>query len=124
MPGKSSRRKHKGGAEANPSSYSSASTYGLAVNGSGNSQYDRVFNQGGKDGSFQSNAIIGLQGQRAGKRRSSRSSRGRRGGFWGQIINQAIVPFGILGMQQTYRKKSGGKRTRKAKGGRKSRRHH
>ena len=48
----------------------------------------------------------------------------RRGGFLGSLINQAIVPFSILGMQQTYRKKSGGKRTRKAKGSKKSRRRH
>ena len=38
----------------------------------------------------------------------------RRGGFLGQIINQAIVPFTLLGLQQTYRrKKNGGKKTRK-----------
>ena len=115
MPGKSSRRKHKGGNAPSPSSYSSASSYGSAVNGSGDSQYDRVFNQGGKDGAFQSNAIIGVQGQRAGRRGRSRRSRGSRGGFWGQVINQAIVPFSILGMQQTYNKKTGGKRTRQSK---------
>jgi hypothetical protein len=53
----------------------------------------------------------------------SRKTKSRRGGFLGSLINTAIVPFSILGMQQTYRKKShGGKRTRKNKG-KKSRRH-
>jgi len=40
----------------------------------------------------------------------------RRGGYLGQIINQGIVPFGLLGLQQTYRrKKNGGKKSRKNK---------
>ena len=44
----------------------------------------------------------------------ARRSRSRRGGFLGSLINQAIVPFSILGMQQTYRRrKSGGKKTRR-----------
>jgi hypothetical protein len=49
----------------------------------------------------------------------------KRGGFLGSLINQAIVPFSILGLQQTYKKnKRGGKHTRKHKGGRRSRKHH
>jgi hypothetical protein len=48
----------------------------------------------------------------------------RRGGTLGSLLNQAIVPLSILGLQQTYRKKRGGKHTRKHKGGRRSRRHH
>jgi hypothetical protein len=50
----------------------------------------------------------------------------KRGGFLGSLINQAIVPFSILGLQQTYKKnKRGGKSTRKNKnrGGR-TRKHH
>jgi hypothetical protein len=65
------------------------------------------------DGS-QSNAARGIQGQKAGGRR--RSSKVKRGGFWG-VLNQAIVPFSILGMQQTYGK-------RRQKGGTKKRRKH
>ena len=106
-------RRHRGGAGApNPSSYSSAAGYGLAVNGTANAQYNRVFDQSGEYGKYQSNAIIGEQGQRAGSRRGG--SRKRRGGLWGQIINQAVVPFSILGMQQSYkRKRSGGRKTRR-----------
>ena len=50
----------------------------------------------------------------------------KRGGFLGSLINQAIVPFGILGLQQTYgKKKHGGKRTHKKRhGGKKTRKHH
>lgn len=119
-------RKHRGGAGApDPSSYSSASTYGMAVNGTGDSQYNRVFSQTGPDANSQSNAIMGLQGQKAGKRMRRGGaptlaelafaprrggSKKRRGGFIGEVVNQAIVPFGILGMQQTYRKTRGSRK--------------
>jgi len=53
-----------------------------------------------------------------------REKKTRHGGFLGSIINQAIVPFGLLAAQQTYRKKNGGKRTRKSKKSKKSRRSH
>ena len=118
--GSRSRRHRKGGANApDPSSYSSASTYGMAVNGSGDSQYNRVFQNSSPDAQFPSNTIVGVQGQNLGYSPSNTQKAGRRrrrkGGFWGPIVNQAVVPFGILGMQQTYR--------RKKYGGAKSRRH-
>lgn len=104
-------RRHRGGAGApNPSSYSSAASYGEAVLGDMNSQYNRVFDIAGPDGANQSNAIVGLQGQRAGKKRWG-GSRKKRGGLWGEVINQAVVPLALLGMQQRYGKR--GMRTRR-----------
>lgn len=48
------------------------------------------------------------------KKGGSRRRRGKKGGFWGEVINRAIVPFGILGMQQTYgRRKNGGTKRRR-----------
>jgi len=108
--------------------YSSASTYGSYVNGSGDSQFGRTFDSAGPYGSRFGSEYVGAQGQwaqqpnapsasqlslvqSAGKRRRRKS---KRGGFFGEVINQAIVPFGLLGLQQTYRKKSrGGRRTRR-----------
>ena len=87
-----------------PSSYSSAATYQMASTGSGDSQYNRVFDINGPGGSTQAGSIIGIQGQRAGSRK-------RRGGFFGQVIGQAAVPLTILGMQQTYRRR--GRKTRR-----------
>jgi hypothetical protein len=102
-------------------SYTSASSYGEYVNGSGGSQWTRTMDQSGPYGQIQGNVIIGAQGQnvasasqipnagqlalvqKAGRRR-------RRGGFLGEVVNQAIVPLSILGMQQTYRRKRGGRR--------------
>jgi len=127
-----SRGKGKKGGSGN---YTSASTYGSYVNGSGNAQFSRTFDQTGPYAAREGTDYVGAQGQwlnqpgqpssqnlalvqSAGKR-----SRRKRGGVWGSVINQAIVPFGILGLQQSY-KKRGGKHTRKAKGGKKSRRHY
>ena len=120
--GKRGSRKMRGG------SYTSASTYGSYVNGSGDSQFARTFDTTGPYAARAGTEYVGAQGQNsqqfgspsaqnlsliqsAGKRRRS-----RHGGFLelGSVINQAIVPFSILGMQQTYRKKShGGRRTRR-----------
>jgi len=117
---RSRSRKMRGG------SYTSASTYGTFVNGSGDSQFARTFDTTGPYASRVGAEYVGAQGQNvqqsgvpsaeqlklvqsAGKRRKN-----RRGGFFGEVINQAIVPFGLLGLQQTYRKKSrGGKGTRR-----------
>ena len=106
--------------------YTSGSTYGSYVNGSGDSQFARTFDATGPYAARAGSEYVGAQGQwsqqpstpsaqnlsliqSAGKRRRS-----RRGGFFGEVINQAIVPLSLLGLQQTYRKKSyGGRKTRR-----------
>ena len=115
-------RSYKGG------SYTSASSYGSYVNGSPDSQFSRTFDATGPYASRIGSEYVGAQGQwsqqpagpsaeqlnlvqSAGKRRR----KSRRGGFFGEVINQAIVPFALLGLQQTYKKKH--------RGGRKTRRH-
>jgi hypothetical protein len=134
----SASSKFAGGA-GNVQPYSSASTYGSYVNGSGDSQYDRVFSLTGPDANNQSNNIVGVQGQgltdygtpnatnlsliqSAGSKRKMRRAlrsrsrtRSRRGGYFGQVFNQAIVPFTLLGLQQTF-----GKNSKKVKGTRRS----
>ena len=99
-----SSRRHKGGAGApNPSSYSSAAGYGVAVNGpTVGGQFDRTFMGNGPAN------YTGVQGQMTGGRKSRR----RRGGFLGGIINQAIVPFSLVAMQNRYGRKTGGKTRR------------
>jgi len=83
--------------------YSSASSYGSYVNGSGNAQYNRVFEQGGEYGKMQGNAAIGAQGQRAGRRRRRTRRRRGRGGSLVNVISQAAVPLSVLAMQQNYK---------------------
>ena len=118
-----SRRHKRGG------SYSSAASYGEYVNGGADAQYNRVFSQSGPYSNLQGNISIGAQGQNSHyvgspnpqqlsliQKAGKRGSRRRKGGIWGSVINQAIVPFSILGMQQSYRgKRHGGKHTRKHK---------
>jgi hypothetical protein len=110
----------------------------LKVAGDGNQQWDNVFKGSGNT----SNALVPLNKAGGSRRRKrgggapvapthhhgssgpdvskgpvkggSRRRRGKKGGFWGSIINRAIVPFGILGLQQTYRRrKSGGTKRRR-----------
>jgi hypothetical protein len=86
---RSSRRRNYKGGEGSPE-------FMLKTVGDSNTQFRNVM-----DNNSQSNVIVPLKG----------GTRRKRGGFWGSmgsIINQAIVPFSILGMQQTYRKKSSG----------------
>jgi len=125
MPKHRSRRHKSRSRGKRGGSYSSATTYGQYVNGTSGSQWNRTMDQAGAYGQIPGNTIIGAQGQnvtppsqvptgaqvalvqKAGRR-------GRRGGFLGEVINQAIVPFGLLGMQQTFRRKKGGnKQTRR-----------
>jgi hypothetical protein len=94
------------------------------VNGSGDAQFNRVFAQGGDFAGRQSNISIGAQGQNSQMPgvptqqnlslvQSAGKSRRKRGGFLGAVINQAVVPFSILAMQQSYRNKKGGKTRRR-----------
>jgi hypothetical protein len=109
---KGSRKYHKkgGSGAAYPNSYTDSQSYMRATVGSGDQQWDNVFKQGSSNSN--SNTIVGLQGQKAGGSRRRRR-RSKRGGFWGSVINQAIVPFGILGLQQSYRRKHVSNGTRK-----------
>jgi len=97
-------------------SYTDGSSYGTYVNGSPDSQFSRTFDATGPYAARAGSEYVGAQGQwsqqpnvpsaqnlslvqSAGRRRRS-----RRGGFFGEVINQAIVPFTLLGMQQKYRR--------------------
>ena len=40
-----------------------------------------------------------------GRRRSRGHGRGKKGGYWGAVLEQAAVPLALLGMQQFYGKR-------------------
>jgi hypothetical protein len=116
-----SKKHQKGG-------YSSATTYGEYMAGSLPSQMSRTFDIGGAYGKIPGNALIGTGGQgstygsgmpntsliqKAGGKR-----RRKKGGNLGAVISQAIVPFSLLGLQHTYKKRH------HHHSGHKSRRHH
>ena len=95
------RRKRRGG-------YTSATTYNEYVNGSGYSQWNRVFEGPNLPNG---NEIIGVQGQnatipaslpqKAGKKRT------KKGGYWSQVLSTALVPFGLLAAQNRFSKRRG-----------------
>jgi len=117
-------RKMRGG------SYTDGASYGMYVNGQGPSQWTRTMDQSGPYGQVQGNVIIGAQGQNVTPTSQMPNSsnlnlvqsaggkgKHKRGGFLGEVVNQAVVPVALLGLQQTYgRKKKGGK-TNKKRGG-------
>jgi hypothetical protein len=118
-----SRRHSRGIKKGGSGNYSSASSYGTYVNGSGNDQFNRVFETAGR----QSNVLVGAQGQWSQPpnapsaqnltkiQSAGKSRRKRKGGFFGEIIKQAVVPFGILALQQSYKRKKHGGKTRRHK---------
>ena len=98
--------------------YTSATTYGMYVNGTGPAQFDRTFSQTGQYADRVGSIYVGNQGQWTTQPDTPSASnlaliqsagrRKRRGGFLGPVISQAIVPATILGLQQTYGRKSYG----------------
>jgi len=104
-----------------------ASNYNLQVNGTMDQQLNRVF--GSEYPGNASNISIGAQGQNSGyvnppsssqmsliqqggrrsrrSRRSKRTKRSKRsknkkGGSLGNVLQQAIVPFGLVGLNQAF----------------------
>ena len=108
------------------SNYDSAASYGTYVNGTEDAQFNRTFDQTGPFADRIGNGYVGAQGQwsqipnvpsaqNLSLVQSAGKSRKKRGGLIGQVINQAVVPFGLLGLQQSYGRKKRGGKTRKMK---------
>ena len=114
------RKRHGGSGAANPSTYSSAATYALASAGDANTQFKNVFVE---PTAHRGNGLVGLEGQWVGGRRRRRRSRSKsisrtksrsrtrsrsrkqKGGFWNQVISNALTPLALLTAQQTYPRK-------------------
>ena len=104
------RRRQRGGAgevPAGPAPYSDAASYMLSKVGDGNTQWNNVFTGSGP--SPFGNEIRPLDGNvnvqaniQAGGRRRRGTRKGKRGGFFGNVVSQAIVPFGLLALQNKY----------------------
>lgn len=96
-----------------------AAEYVLGQYGTGDTQWDAVFRTGNP---VFGNEIINqhhpssvpAMAHKGGRKSTSSSSssssrksrRSKRGGYWGQMISQALVPFGLLGLQQAYAKRT------------------
>jgi hypothetical protein len=112
----SHRRSHR---QRGGGGWTSASTYGGVVNGSGPEQFDRTFSTSGPYASRVGSEYVGAQGQWATQPNTpssqnlsliqSAGKKKKRGGFLGPVIGEAIVPAAILGLQQTYRRRGNSK---------------
>jgi len=104
------RRKRRGGSCGAGSAWQN----GVNVIGMGSSAYDRVFDNNAGPTPF-GNAIVGTSGQNSQIPPSVASSgtmkggrrRKRKGGYWGQVLSNALVPFGLWAAQNRYSKKRG-----------------
>jgi hypothetical protein len=110
---RSYRRKHRGGTaysgsnNLNPENYSSdsgASNYMLNNYGDLNTQLKNF------DSDSSSNYIKTIGGRR---RRMRKRTNRKRGGFIGEIVNQAIVPATLFGLSRRYQKNPHQSRHRK-----------
>ena len=97
-------RKKRGGAGG------AAGYVGKIAGSSPVGQLDRTFS-----GNQNGNALVLTNGKSVGGTRRKGKGKGRRGGQWSQIFNQAAVPAAILALQQSYRRRGskGGKRTKR-----------
>ena len=132
------RGRHQRGGVGNGASggYSDGSSYVLSKYGDGNQQWDNVFVKGSQwgnqlttlDGSQPSSPLSFYNSQKGGRGRSQRrqrqqqqhqrqactmrkqrgKSRHQKGGFFGTVLQDALVPFSLFAAQNAY-----GKRTRK-----------
>ena len=109
-----------------------ASEYMSRLVGDVNAQYNRTFdinssaNKGNSLVLADGRSISGGSSRRRRARGRARGKKARgpsrtsRGGFMGSVINQAVVPLALLGLQQTYRRRGTGFKGKSY--GRKSRR--
>ena len=123
VPGKPGARSQAGGSHLNPATYAAggsegAAPYVLSQYGDGNTQWDNVFRGSGP--SPYGNQLVNLQHpgvtspaslsppptQKGGSRK-----RGKKGGFMGSVLSQAVVPFGLLALQQSYGRRMKSRRT-------------
>ena len=107
--GRRHSRRQRGG------NWTSGTTYGSYVNGTGPAQFERNFSLASPYADS-TTTYVGAQGQNYVPRMDAkldlnliqsagRKKKLRRGGFLGPIVSQAIVPATILGLQQTYRRR-------------------
>jgi hypothetical protein len=88
----------------------------LSKVGDGDTQWNNVFASEGP--SPFGNEIVSLDGAQnvqaniqAGGRRRRGTRKGKRGGFLGNAVSQAAVPFGLLALQNSYSRRNKNKRS-------------
>lgn len=122
-------RARRGGKSRRRRGGQSASSYGSMITGDANSQWNNVFNNpttmnaptgnGLWSADLKQNVSGGIIDQKANpalaQSAGAKKRKARRAGSLLNVVGQAIVPFGLLGLQQTFKKKSvkGGKTSKR-----------
>ena len=116
------KRMHTKSKRGGSSHWTSGTTYEMANYGTANQQYQSVFgpnpapnaygnflvNQLKPEASLLPDTVSKTAGNLIGGRYSKRSHiRHKKGGFLGQVLNQAVVPFGLAALQQSYKRNRG-----------------
>lgn len=101
------RNKRKRGGALNFSNVTQSDNYGagkyvLNTYGNTEQQFNNTFKQNGTQNS--SNTIMTLKGKSFGGRHKSKRNH-KRGGFISNVVNQAVVPLTLLGLQQRFKNK-------------------
>ena len=125
MPRRRSRRNKRSRSRQRGGNYTSGASYGMYVNGTGPAQYDRTYSLSSPY-SNSTTTYVGAQGENYIPRDAAnvnldliqsagrRGKKGKKGGVFIPVLNQAIVPATILAMQQTYgRRGNGSNKTRR-----------
>ena len=91
--------------------------------GNGTTQFDNsLVVKPGQTYEQQNSNVIQQARQNGGRRSRKGKGRSKKGGMWGQIISQAIVPFGLVGLQNKFGNRMRSKKYRGSKSRRFSRR--
>ena len=91
--------------------------------GNGTTQFDNsLVVKPGQTYEQQNSNVIQQARQNGGRRSRKGKGRSKKGGMWGEIISQAVVPFGLVGLQNKFGNRMRSKKYRGSKSRRFSRR--
>lgn len=91
--------------------------------GNGTTQFDNsLVVKPGQTYEQQNSNVIQQARQNGGRRSRKGKGRSKKGGMWGQVISQAVVPFGLVGLQNKFGNRMRSKKYRGSKSRRFSRR--
>ena len=91
--------------------------------GNGTTQFDNsLVVKPGQTYEQQNSNVIQQARQNGGRRSRKGKGRSKKGGMWGQVISQAVVPFGLVGLQNKFGNRMRSKKYRGNKSRRFSRR--
>ena len=103
MGGKRRRKSQRGG---NGAAAYALHTVGTLDQQMGNAKHGVLTPLNGVAGHAARYQAAGSRRRRGSKKVRTSKRSGKKGGYWGQVISQAAVPFALLGIQHAYAKRT------------------